>query len=654
MLEGRSEGRVAAAAVVLAVVTGFLIWIVRGRSARIAATRSTSSKGQEPLDAVPAASADPACPGPARERDAGGASDTDSSDEDSTASEDYEGKVFPIDGRVVLTDSKDKERLDANGELVLYLDDNHELPSEHVAFEGGRFHLDVPGGHAFGIFSLEVDGRPAELQTSEEEYLWWHSKSPLTLHVRVGRPFLVHFIDATSNAELTDVTVFHDVNNGPPAHSDVVVSGGVSPVEFDVRPDPVEVIWHPDLRATVPGYADAEFEVNFRLGGQSFVPMHRAAALRVTVVGAPADAMVAVLRPEEIDDELRAHFESVGVDYFGMPVNSAPATSPEPVEIEDVPVGRYVVAVTVGNHLESVALAHQEVELVAGKTTELTLLCRKIEHAPPVPVAGTVEVPREWGDTPFELWFSPTRRPDLWDSNRHCIKSSEMQCDDGDPKVFHWSGVAVEPAEYDFLVSELNGFQRCTVGVGGKRDLRIAVGACGDVVLHVVDAATGSAIDNYSVQWETDATPFATDHYLRRDDEPKAYTGRVPVGRGTLRELGEFELIESDPIEIHPGKNELTLHVRRLPGVVLEFAYDGWRVPWTNDSSLEATPVDHEGEFLRESTDDAENVVLLVSRPGKYRVTIPAVAGFEIVPPFDVDVADGVYAHRTIELQRKR
>jgi hypothetical protein len=334
-------------------------------------------------------------------------------------------------------------------------------------------------------------------------------------------------------------------------------------------------------------------------------------------------------------------------------VTSAPATSPAPVEIKAVPVGRYVVTVNVGNHLESVALAHQEVELVAGKTAELTLLCRKIEHAPPVPVAGTVEVPREWGDTPFEMWFGPTRRPELWDKNHVIIKSSEMQCDDGDPRIFRWSG-AVEPAEYDFFVSALNGHLRSTIGVGGRRDLRIVVAACGDVVLHVVDAATGTAIDKYSVQWETDTAPFPSDYYLRSDDEPKAYTGRVPVGRGTLYDLRDFEVVEPDPIEIHPGRNELTLHVRRLPGVVLEFTYDGWRVPWTRELSIDATPVEHEGESRGESTDDAENVVLLVSRPGKYRVTVPAVAGFEIVPPFDVDIADGVYAHRAIELQRMR
>jgi hypothetical protein len=45
---------------------------------------------------------------------------------------------------VVLTDSKGKERLDANGDLVLRLDNNPESPSEHVTFELGHFPSTFP------------------------------------------------------------------------------------------------------------------------------------------------------------------------------------------------------------------------------------------------------------------------------------------------------------------------------------------------------------------------------------------------------------------------------------------------------------------------------------------------------------------------------
>lgn len=566
-----------------------------------------------------------------------------------------ESKIHPIDGVVVLTDAHGKERRDADGEVDVVLDNRQELPQERVLVRGGRFHVDVRGGHAFGVRSAIFDGRPSQVS---EDLIWWHSGPVITLHARTSRTFRLHLVDAHSLAELTNLSIVaHDYF--PPESSEsgvspslqrIARSGVVSPIDLEAIPDPEEVLWHPDLRATAPGYAPATFGVDFRNGGEQFVPLHRSASLHVTVIGAPEGASVSLNDPDNIDEDMRkALAENDGVEWLGDLRDWAPVAGSASLAFDDIPIGRYVVAVGVGGNPNLViSLAKQEIELVAGQTKEVTLRCRTIEHSAPAPIAGDIEVPAEWGDTPFELEISPARRPDLYSANVRKVPSKEMQLVDGSPRVFHWTAADVEPGDYRFGIWSLGASGEWSIGEKGRKDLRIVVGPCGEIAVRILDASTGSPIDTSSVHWES-----VTDCDLTREKVSDPYVGRVPIGSGTLGGLGGMQLVERASLEIHPGQNEFTLHARRSPALILELASDGWRVPWPEYDACGVEPIGHDGDVDGDTTDEDENKLVRFSDPGRYRITIPPIFGFEPVPPFEVDVPDGKPLVRKVELKRK-
>src|SRR5262249_25898246 len=131
---------------------------------------------------------------------------------------------------------------------------------------------------------------------------------------------------------------------------------------------------------------------------------------------------------------------------------------------------------------------------------------------------------------------------------------------------------------YSFQVSGFGVRGEWVVGPRGRRDLRVVVGGSAELALHLVEESTGAPVDASSVAWDgASGGSFRLEHVSASE----GFAGRVALGRGELDPLLGTRVVESDPIEIHAGRNELTLHLHRLPGIVLPLFCEGRRVPWS-------------------------------------------------------------------------
>lgn len=53
------------------------------------------------------------------------------------------------------------------------------------------------------------------------------------------------------------------------------------------------------------------------------------------------------------------------------------------------------------------------------------------------------------------------------------------------------------------------------------------------------------------------------------------------------------------------------------------------------------------------SGSDGKSSYIAVDAPGRFRVTIPAIAGYQPIDPFEVEIAAGEFVEREIQLVRK-
>jgi hypothetical protein len=242
------------------------------------------------------------------------------------------------------------------------------------------------------------------------------------------------------------------------------------------------------------------------------------------------------------------------------------------------------------------------------------------------------------------------------------VKSTEMERVSEEPLILRWKAHDLIPMEYKAIVYEFGMDESFLIGAEGRDDVKLVVGPCGDVLVRFVDSRTGVAVDDgfgFDLWWyrEGDSNIHAGP-FLSHDDDRHVYTGRLPVGRirfdGDDHYFGDWSVDDLAPVDVRPGTNEFTFHVHRKCGVRLKLSCAGARIAWPEDSriSVDAEPEDETSFDERDEPDGGH--VALVPHPGRYRVTLPPVPGFEPVPPFEVEFAAGPYVERVIELRRKQ
>lgn len=579
--------------------------------------------------------------------------------------------IVSIEAMVSVVDPDGREHLDESGIAKLHWDQEGQEQEElELPVKEGRFEVKAPRETAYYLHVLILEGHPVDFDPVN----FWRSSesstSRVTVHARRARPFRIRVIDASTGFDLHGISVvrklddvrFEAMRAGSIPDEAVLRRDASSPIDLEATVHGMKPVdWWPDLLVTADGYSSSELwnTVDFRKGGEVVVPLTRCGALDVKVSGAPPDASLMVCRPPRpLSEEDRQFFEENGIRDQGESFATIQLEGEQAVRLDKIPSGALVVSVEVGPPPQTIALAEAAIDLPPGETKKVALQCKPYRTPQRVAVSGTIEIKGSWKDEPFTLELRAKRRAGLpFDMISADLKRSDMEPVSDEPRILRWKANGLVPATCVASILEFSFREEFDVGPSGRADVELQVGECGDLVCRFVDAR-GRDVEPLSfVRWIVGSAGdpycglfFVEDSIVTMpsEDRPILRRLRVPIGQGTPYMYDtEWTLVDCSPVEVHPGTNEFTFHVRHACGIELLLTCEGTRIAWPNSGDCDVEAIDGDGE-ARRSADE-----ILVTLPGRYRVTLPEIPGFETVPPFEVDIAEGPYAERVVELHRK-
>lgn len=328
-----------------------------------------------------------------------------------------------------------------------------------------------------------------------------------------------------------------------------------------------------------------------------------------------------------------------------------------PTRVTDLLPGTSLVTVEIGKNLgNSLVLAEQEVELRAGETTSITLrLADRTAAQRPVPLAGTLYVPSGWSHLGPSLDFNILDRPDLGDSGKADVSFAQMQAVEGSAGLYRWSAGLVPPGRYVAKVGVLQIQSLVDVPPEGCQDVRIVIGDPADVRLRAVDE-DGADTEVDTVLWCGPRAMLGGEMSLNPatyDASSKTYQFRAPAGRVVIRIWDRRFRFNNETITVEPGPNEHTVHLERSYGVILTLSDGEMKVRWPEHNYPSIESLGYKGAVAA-SGDDADGYYMAVSAPGRYRVKVPNIDGYEPVPPFEIDIPKAEFVTRNVALQRRR
>lgn len=600
--------------------------------------------------------------GESSSHDFGGASDSSSDPEDR--------RVVTIDAIVSVLEADGREHVGESGIARLHRSEQGEGPEDlERPVTNGRFSVDLPRDTAFDVCSILLGGRPVDFDNG---WIFRQSDSPVTIHARRARPFRVRVIDAGTGIDLHGITM---VQEGEDAYIDSLRAGSIpddavllrdasSPIDLEVKARGTKGIeWEPDVAVTAEGYSWSDLlgSVDFRRGGELVVPLTKCGALEVKVFGAPEGAFLIVRGPPEpLSEEDRNVVEEQGIRILGDEFFAIALGGRESAHLDKIPAGSLVVTVELPAGAAAVALDEVAIDLTPGETKRVTLKCKPLAAPQRVAVSGTIEIAGAWKDEPFTLRLQPKRMLGLPLDAIVELKSSEMELVSEEPRVRRWASNRLLPTAYAATIPELFVHHEFDVGAEGCALVRIVAGECGEVFFEFVDPGGDIVGDVGLIQWkivggfnpEWAPVVRGDETYASQELDHRFYHLFAPIGRGApaLFDDGrdsDWTLVDASPVEVHTGTNEFTFHVRHQCGVDLELSCQGSRIAWPSFGNWPVETVDAAGDWVRSSEH------IRVAAPGRYRVTLLDLPGFEPVPPFDLDIAGGPYAVHVVELRRK-
>ena len=386
-----------------------------------------------------------------------------------------------------------------------------------------------------------------------------------------------------------------------------------------------------------PGHGWGRIEIDERRGGERILLLERAGELEVVPTGRTTDPAT----------RLRVF----GSEY--QPVFSEPLAD---TVIEDLPVGSYRVAVEIGEFWsDPLVLAEEKAEVVAGFRTRVVLALKDVEAPAAVPMEGTLFLPAEWALTDFELDFEllGTALGDL--EGNFSLAGAAMRPEGEPPSAYRWVRPAVQPGRYEVELEELAFHAVLEVGEQGLHDARVVVPPPCDVRVRCVDDITGVEVTGMYLTWNG-AIPEGlhgwSSETARWNKALRCWEIRAPVGEVQLGGGGnEYEYI-SERIDAHPGLNEVLLRLARQTSLRLILLDGTTEIPWESGTTPTLEPAEGQTEWSS-WTRGGGMLTLHKKEPGRYKLTVPEIPGYEPVPAVEVTLVKGVVTEHVVELVRR-
>jgi hypothetical protein len=199
--------------------------------------------------------------------------------------------------------------------------------------------------------------------------------------------------------------------------------------------------------------------------------------------------------------------------------------------------------------------------------------------------------------------------------------------------------------------------QPVEVGPLGTKELRLVVPPPCDVEVHLLDAASGVAVPDGGNLWWYVTTEHADWDFFYVESQPSAVPGiwrfTAPIGTLAVHAWDELYEAEAVEVELKPGKNRIDL--KASPNFSCKLALKDGTIPVPVDEDMEAAlraaPLDGDGQVDSVSRDFPSQIWF--TKAGRYRLTFPAIEGYEPIAPIEVDIAAGKIPLIEVALKRR-
>ncbi len=511
----------------------------------------------------------------------------------------------------------------------------------------GRWSLAAPEGWVAELLGGEIGCRPTLFQ--EAAFAISGQEAELTA-VWPQRPTRLHFVDATTRAELSGLILVNaHVLNPMEEELEVVRRDVSSPVELE----PGEMTpwisdeWTVELCVRAPGYAWCPIDLlDLAEGGERWFELLPGGDLLVScqLPGGPVPGFDEVLTLS-----LNWSVGEPAEDYARGPI-----TLSEPVRIEGLTPGTAEVSIYTQRWRSKAGEA--TIEILAGQCVEASVVLEAARlKQEEVVLEGRLKVPAawEWTKDP-ELWFGMLSRHD----------DASLAAVEGSPGLFVWTCRARGAGPLLLPIVELRTqlgrvrFELAKIDATAPDSamLDLVVEEPCPVIFSVEDAESGEPISNWGVSAggrdRSDDRIWCRDDFQSAQATLYAWPGMWDVW---LSARG-YEYAQRS-IEIHSGTNDVSIRLSRTCEFRLVARVDGLRIPWPRNDESEIEVLDASGNgVLAQGMSWSERFRHVETTGwGSATITIAGeIGGYEPVAPFVVDRRPGEVIEHVLDLVPRR
>ncbi|MEW6742711.1 MAG: hypothetical protein AB1486_08120 [Planctomycetota bacterium] len=621
-----------------------------------------------------------------------------------------------VQGTVTVVDAQGIEHPSESGSFgPLFWKGSRADFGSSVRVDAASFELVMDPSCRLGIEQMELGGRRALLERTDPIQVRAGEPIALRAYWQAATILRVVDAESGADLRgitLVRCTEEHrenDIHPGQYGPEDIIAQNATSPVTLTRPADRFangiwirrvsQVVW-----VHVDGYAWGRITIDYDFGGERTIALKPAAELEVTLVnyrrpaGTPEEGLsleedafpqpmlrlrerpepwpeesVAVERalaelratPEDAypdgirptEEEIRAWVHEFYVERDERGPDREAVSGPlllervpeaqGPTVLAPVPAGAFVVSVEIGEAYAAgrEVLAWANVTLEAGHQTRVTLQLKDPPRQEPrIPVGGTLYLPTSWGRPRIAITLQAT---DLPDKDPIEISLSEMEPVPGRAGLYRWSAGELVPGQYEISIREFECSEIVQVDENTREDIHIELPEPAEVILRILDEDTRAPLDVEPI-W------VANSEWSRapRDPATGAYCLWAPAGRVTFHISDEAYHSHVQQYDLLPGRNEITVTLRKACGVVIR-AREGERpIPMDVIGYPEVSEIDGRGGWTGGTSGDRE-VRMRVSNPGLYEIRVQPIEGYEPVPPAQIRIPPGEFVEHVVVLKRK-
>jgi len=481
----------------------------------------------------------------------------------------------------------------------------------------GRWHAPMPEGRRLELVDVLLGDRKA---IPDPDTIEIPPDGVVEVRCRWFVPVVLRVVGEDGN-DLEDVELA-DLGGSSHAHWDRIVPD--PELVYEAGRSPVTIEGWAGLRwfwIRARDHAWKQFVFWQGDGGERVVRLVRSGTLEARIVPTPDPEALAQL-----------HLRRAGEDVLTW----VPDEESGLCRIEGLPPGPLELRATLGwTWWDERVAATAKVEIEPGKTEELTLSLHDTPPLARVDVEGTVLVDEGWGGAGAAS------------IQIHGGSGGTRVAEDG-----RWSIGWMPPGQHPFTVMPFGLTQVIDVGPEGTKDVRLVIPPPCDVEVHLVDAATGAAVParedlSWHLRWEG-----ADARDIREKSEECAEPGvwRFRAAPGTLVVRFETDLQEGRAeVVLKPGKNRIDL--KASPRFACDLALKDGRVPVPVFGGIRATALGGDGGI--ESCEGDFPCRVRFTKSGRYRITLPAIEGYEPIAPIEVETVAGKIPRVEVQLRRR-